>query len=265
MIKPIVQTEILKGWGVNPEEYFGTYQIPVAIEIDPRKDPEWIDRDDIFKVVVQVEPPSVMDKSGEYLLENWNKFDLILTYYEEILELPNSQLCFFGGTWIKEPKKTYAKSKKISFITSNKNFCPGHQTRMEIVNLLRDKFDLFGRGFNPIENKDEGLNDYMFSLAIENEIKKNWFTEKIVDCFTTKTIPIYNGCPNIDEFYDVRGIITFTTIDELIDILDTIDENKYVQLLEFAEINYKKSIETEPFNKRVETAIKERISNESSN
>ena len=92
-IKPMVQTEILKGWGVDPQVYFGTYDRLVGIEIDPFRDPSWIDREDIYKVAVQVEPPTVNNKCVQnYLLKEGDKFDLILSYYDEILDLPNSEL-----------------------------------------------------------------------------------------------------------------------------------------------------------------------------
>ena len=37
------------------------------------------------------------------------------------------------------------------------------------------------------------------------------------------TIPIYWGCPNISDFFNKEGIITFDSIDELKTILENID------------------------------------------
>ena len=78
-----------------------------------------------------------------------------------------------------------------------------------------------------IVGKIEGLQDYKFSITIENGQHDNYFTEKILDCFLTGTIPIYNGCENISDFFDMNGIITFNTIDELHDIVTTLTDSDY--------------------------------------
>ena len=56
-----------------------------------------------------------------------------------------------------------------------------------------------------IKDKEEGLADYMFSVAIEN--MDNWWTEKILDCFLCGTIPIFYGTPNIGKWFNTDGII----------------------------------------------------------
>ena len=262
MIKPIVQTEILSGWrGVDPETYFGFYDTSVAIQIDPYKDPEWIDDKEIYKVAVQAEPPSVMDGSVErYLRSSGNKYDLILTYFPEILrEFENSRFVYVGGTWICNQKSEFNKNRLLSFITSNKNFTSGHHLRMEVVDKLSGRFDLYGRGFNEIDNKDTGLDNYMFSIAIENISMKNYFTEKINDCFLTKTIPIYYGCTNISDFYDARGIIKISDLGDLERILDSLTIEHYSEMLPYVEANFTKALSEIPYNKRIEYIIKEEI------
>jgi hypothetical protein len=267
MIKPIVQDLLLKGWGVDPDTYFGEYPIKVAIEIDPFRNPRWINDNTLFKVAVQVEPPSVNNKAVEqYLSEEGNKFDLILTYYPSVLRSKKkAKLFYFGDSWIKEKSESIVKSKMVSFVTSNKNFTPGHSIRMQVVESMHqgiNRFDLYGRGFNPIDKKEEGLNDYKFSIVIENEFMKNWFTEKLVDCFRTKTIPIYKGCPNIKDFYNKKGIITFDTMEELSTILNNINQNGdsiYDSMKKELEDNYTRSWGDPAFNKRVEIEIKKYI------
>ena len=73
----------------------------------------------------------------------------------------------------------------------------------------QNKVDVFGRGYKIVEKKEEGLNDYMFSVAIENHKYDTYFTEKIMDCFATGTIPIYYGTDKISEFFNPDGIIRF--------------------------------------------------------
>lgn len=134
-------------------------------------------------------------------------FKYIFTHNKELLELDSRfKWCPANGYWIKDAK-LYPKSKMISFITSNKNFTEGHKKRLEWVNKIGDQVDLFGRGFNEIENKEEGLCDYMFSVVIENGFYKSYFTEKILDCFSAGTIPVYLGTPDIGEYFNKDGII----------------------------------------------------------
>jgi hypothetical protein len=57
----------------------------------------------------------------------------------------------------------------------------------------------------------------MFHVAVENSKHRNYFTEKIVDAFITKTIPLYWGCPNIGDFFNLDGIVIFEDEADLIE------------------------------------------------
>ena len=59
-----------------------------------------------------------------------------------------------------------------------------------------------------------------------------------MDCFITATIPIYWGCPNIADYFDTRGILIFNTFDELKEIMESLSEEKYNSMLEYAKINF---------------------------
>jgi hypothetical protein len=87
----------------------------------------------------------------------------------------------------------------------------------------------------------------MFSIAMENCKKDFYFTEKLIDCFRTKTIPIYWGCPSIGNFFDINGMITFNTVAELNTILSKITNEYYYSKIESIENNYKKSFEYDTF------------------
>lgn len=139
-----------------------------------------------------------------------NTYDTIFTHDQSLLSLGSKfKWVPAQGFWIKEPK-IYEKSKMISMIASNKRMCKGHTTRLEWVERLRDQVDLYGRGFNEILHKEEGLCDYMFSVAIENGQYETYFTEKLLDCFATGTIPVYLGAPDIGKYFNKDGIIDLT-------------------------------------------------------
>ena len=97
-----------------------------------------------------------------------------------------------------------------------------------------------------MESKLDVLHNYAFCLAIENNVSRDdyYFTEKLLECIITGTIPIYYGCPNISEFFDTRGIITFETQEELDSILNSLNEDKYKSMLKYAKANFDKAIQS---------------------
>jgi hypothetical protein len=139
--------------------------------------------------------------------------------------------------WVKT-YSVFEKSKLFSYITSFKQFTSGHNKRIELFEKLKNnikfKDHIFGRDYNFIPDKLDGLKDYMFSLVIENSIYPKYYTEKITDCFATGTVPIYYGDKSIGEDYDIRGIIF---IDDL-KSFDDLNENMYTQLLPYVKINF---------------------------
>ena len=186
----------------------------------------------------------ILEEVYNLVYENHTKFDLILTYDSKLLTLPNAQLRFPMWRCLNKNLhkrewplladnslyKLYEKSKNLSCISSNKAFLEGHRKRLEFVKHIlegeyKNNIDMYGVGFNEIAGKIEGLKDYRFSIAIENEIKTNWITEKLSDCFLTGVIPIYYGCPNVGDFFDLNGILTFSTKEELDSIIKDITLN----------------------------------------
>ena len=111
---------------------------------------------------------------------------------------------------------------------------------------------------NPIigNDKDELFNS-QFHIAIENDVKANWFSEKLLDCFISKTIPIYCGCPNIGEYFNEKGIIKFSNIKECIEICKNVNENTYQEMLPTIEENYNKALEYYDWQKRVKDVLEQ--------
>lgn len=202
----------------------------------------------------------------EAVLKYYSKFDCVLTFDRELLKkIPNA--VFFPSTEVSQfnrlpnpmgydPIKSspldsyelpdniyqiYPKSKLVSTVVSTKAFLPGHIKRLNFIKAIQHKIDIYGRGIKEIPSKLEGIKDYMFSVAIENiSCDDNYFSEKIIDCFLTGTIPIYHGCIHIGEFFDERGILSFQTQEELDEIIDGLSPEKYQSMLEYAKINFDK-------------------------
>jgi hypothetical protein len=182
------------------------------------------------------------------LEEYFKVFKYIFTHDKELLSLDSRfKWCPAQGFWIKEPK-IYDKTKMISMISSNKAFTEGQKDRLNWVERIGDQVDLYGRGINPIDDKEEGLCDYMFSVVVENGVYESYYTEKILDCFATGTIPVYLGSPDIGDYFNKDGIIELTDEFEVSDeiyeskldaIKDNLERVKQIEVLEdFIYINY---------------------------
>lgn len=176
-----------------------------------------------YKIAWLLEPRFLKKELYDYIPNIENKFDYILTYDQELLNrkpLKYKQIPF-GGSWIEEKNiKIHKKTKLVSMIYSDKNFAPGHTLRHEIAKKFGDKIDLFGSGTGTrLEKKDDAIIDYQYTIVVENVQQDNFFTEKLIDAFTTGTIPIYWGCTNITDFFNESGIIQFDDLHYLEELL----------------------------------------------
>ena len=141
-----------------------------------------------------------------------------------------------AAPWV-EDRQIFEKTKLVSMISSNKSYVPGHRKRLEFVNKFKDSVDLYGRGFKDISCKEEGLRDYMFSVAVENAVYDTYFTEKLTDCFATGTIPIFYGCRGVTEYFNEDGIIF---LDDDFDI-STLTEDLYYSKMDAIKDNFERA------------------------
>ena len=139
--------------------------------------------------------------------------------------------------WVQD-RKVHEKTKLVSMIASNKRMCEGHMKRLSFVDKFRDKLDFYGRGFNEISCKEDGLRDYMFSVGIENAVYDTYFTEKLTDCFACGTIPIFYGCKGVTEYFNEDGIIF---LDDDFD-LSMLTKDLYYSKIDVIKDNFERSI-----------------------
>ena len=139
--------------------------------------------------------------------------------------------------WVQD-RKVHEKTKLVSMIASNKRMCEGHARRLQFVDKFRDKLDFYGRGFNEISCKEDGLRDYMFSVGIENAVYDTYFTEKLTDCFACGTIPIFYGCKGVTEYFNEDGIIF---LDDDFD-LSMLTKDLYYSKMDVIKDNFERSI-----------------------
>ncbi len=102
------------------------------------------------------------------------------------------------------------KTRDLAWITSRLGLHPGHRRRLAFLDRLQAAgvpFDLFGRGFNPIADKWDGLAPARYALAIENHACPDYWTEKIADCFLAGAMPIYYGATTLAEYFPAESFV----------------------------------------------------------
>jgi len=192
-----------------------------------------------------LEPPVIEPNTYELAPKLLSNFNRILTYEKNLLE-SNSKFHFFphGGCWIKpEDRRIYPKTKLVSIVSSEKNHAPGHRLRHRLISKWKNGMEIFGRGYNPIPYKLPALQDFMFSFVIENCKIDYYFTEKLIDCLVTGTIPIYFGCPSINKFFNPEGFIFLESEEDLPHIIPQITAETYEKKLRAVEENFQKALE----------------------
>jgi len=198
------------------------------------------------KIALLMEPRQIVDEVG-WLTTRWQLpiLDYVLTYdRSNIRHFGKKGLWYpIGGCWVPEQDRHlhHRKPKLLSIIASGKKSSHGHQLRHEVIRVLGNKVDVYGRGYRPIEFKTEALAPYQFSIAIENGRVEAMFTEKIIDCFVTGTVPVYFGCNAIREFFNPEGIVEFDTSQELEDILPQLTPERYNVMRSAIEDNFQRA------------------------
>uniref|UniRef100_A0A6M3XTU1 Putative glycosyltransferase n=1 Tax=viral metagenome TaxID=1070528 RepID=A0A6M3XTU1_9ZZZZ len=175
-----------------------------------------------------IESPDNTVVEHNFVLNNSSLFTHIFTSWQPILDKckNSSYIPSTGGCWIEPTERMiYDKTFPVSFVCSNKNRLPGHKFRQEVADYMTIAdlaISCFGDRFNRyVTKKIDTLKDFQYQIVVENGFQNWHFTEKLLDCFQTGTIPIYRGC-DISKFFNMNGVIQFKTIHGLNDLLDDV-------------------------------------------
>ncbi len=161
-----------------------------------------------------------------------NRFKYILTSDPDLLKsIPNGIEVPFGTSWVPDWQSLpLKKTRNLSLIASKKKRLKGHKLRHKCATWLKNEkidADIMGRGYQPFDVKSDGLAPYRYSVVIENCQEQNYFTEKLVDAFLCKTVPIYWGCPNIGDYFDTSGMIICNSISDIQNAVQGISDRDY--------------------------------------
>jgi len=200
----------------------------------------------VGKVAWLLEPSALHPEN--YIAAQKQYYKAVLTHEQKYArKYENWHYYPFGGSWIDLEKWSLPEKKKpVSLILSEKNTLAGHKLRHEALKV-EATFDIFGRGYNEVKSKREALEDYAFSVVIESNQTPGYFSEKIIDCFATGTVPIYWGDPEISTYFFSNGIIPWDgDLDELEDLLCFIRSNWYAlykRLYKYVAMNQRRAID----------------------
>lgn len=201
------------------------------------------DRNAEKKCLYLHESRAIIPKAYEYVLKHDELekiFDYIFTSDKDILEKydnarfkPASGLWYGTKLWGGRIADRYnLKTKNISILSSYKRRCELHRFRNDLAKYYKNKscVDTYGT-FDGGKNVDlcDVLDDYRYSIVIENEQTPYYFTEKILNCFAAMTVPIYIGATEIGKFFNIDGIIQIEnpTIEEVEKQITRCNEEDY--------------------------------------
>lgn len=206
------------------------------------------------KIFFQREPPEIKPITHEpddcIFFGSYQNHYHVATW---LVKLPFSELLK-----LEPPKRSKGP---LSAVISGKTKTDGQRQRLDALRAIQKQYpsiNIYGRGLEGmgldfsykgslegVLGKFNGLFGYDYSLAFENSSHRNYFTEKIIDCFLCWSKPVYWGCTNISDFfpeesYDYVDLNSETNIDAVLDCLtrpvdlDAISETRKKVLEEYS-------------------------------
>jgi hypothetical protein len=243
-------------------KFFNKY--PTNIDIDTEKDVEvYIDEFNTapipkggIRIVILEEPLKglLFTMAQTYT----DRYTHLLTYHTELLNsIPQARLLHSDCSRTRINNYSFpTKSFSVSSLTGGKS-----DSKMEGYGLRHDVWrnqkriiipqEFFLSSFAKWNEADYNgkkilgddktpLYDSQFHIAIENTSIKDYFTEKILDCFKTKTVPIYFGCTNIGDYFNTSGILIARNLDQVIDSCNGLKTDTYPTMTNAIEDNYER-------------------------
>ena len=213
--------------------------------------------------ILMIMEPNQLFNLHNYTIQEGHKYDVILTWGQEILDnCSNAIFHPFGISWL---DKEYVdnvdqleKKFEVSFLCGGKQRIEGHHLRHRLYKRENEitipkqwyytlpDYD-YNDGHHTIQqyeghppgSEKKKLWNSMFSICVENSSNKGYHTEKIIDAFLSKTVPIYWGCPNLEELgYDPNGFIYCNNEDEIITVVNKLTPEDYHSKREAIDYNF---------------------------
>ncbi len=165
------------------------------------------------------EPPEIEIIKLRFL----KQFGVVFTpEFDYLRDLPNVKFCggllpwqagfSFGNGGVTQNKSleelvsSWASERPIllSVITSDKKMTPQQKQRLDFISFLESQIEgieVFGRGFNEIDDKADILLKSQYHLALENSSHNGYWTEKFVDPLICGAQIIYAGDKKLSDLF----------------------------------------------------------------
>ena len=196
-------------------------------------------------IAMLLEPESLVPEAYSYVIDHYDRFKYVFTHSSRILrEVPNARFLNWSNVWCTTDS---VKNKGISLISSWKNWCELHRARIELARFYenRPEVDVFGsyRDKDAWVDTKDAHEHYKFAIVIENDLDDYWYTEKILNCFSNKVVPIYVGASRIGDIFNSDGIIQVDNWRMIPEIVRTLDvDSEYAKRQQAIEDNFNRVI-----------------------
>ena len=182
------------------------------------------------QVALLIEPRAIQRDVYLKMERNYNNFKYVFTHDSKLLRtLPNAKPIIWGGCWCRNYNPDTPKDKFIGLICSHKKYTELHRVRLRTALMFKDydNFDMYGI-YNDHERVDPMISHdrYKYEVVVENQIDDIWITEKLIDAFATKCIPIYLGARDVGKYFNTEGMIIVKDEKELQDTIKVMLNSK---------------------------------------
>jgi hypothetical protein len=262
-------------------KFHARFEVPIKIEVtnpvtvyvdqitfDPKEPNE-------IRIIVLEEP--LRDLNLLDYVNNYPRlYDYVLTFQQDILA-NNPKARYFRGADIWS--RGYDSGEKrfaVSTVVGGKNdlrmsgYKVRHETwirQNEITKVPREFYLSDSYKWSEVDYKDpkntilygskDKMFDCMFHIAIENCSIPNYYSEKLLDCIETLTVPIYYGCTNIGEYFNTDSIIRADGSRNIIDACNQLSPELYQSMLPILIENKARIAGRKNYMGQLEDAIKE--------
>ena len=208
-------------------------------------------------IYIPFEPPVVCELHQPENLKWISKlFGSVLTWQDDLVDNQKFFKFYFPmpSQSFKYEKIDFKDKKYITTIVGyKKSNRPNelYSKRIEAIKYFENKYDdfkFFGVGWDEsefkayngkVDSKYNILKNYKFTLCYENECNiAGLISEKIFDCFYARSIPIFWGASNPENYFSKDTYIDkrdFKTYDELDTYLSNMSEDEYNKRIEAIE------------------------------
>ena len=109
-------------------------------------------------------------------------------------------------------------------------------------------------GFHGSTEFHDFISAYKFMICFENSSKENYLTEKLLNAYSSGTIPIYWGCPNVGDYINMSSILYLQPnyseedVHNLIKEIELLDTNDELYKQKYESVLFKDSVIPNEFN-----------------